>query len=133
MSLIDRRERGRSLDERDRSVESTSAEGNALSDVGKEEITFNFTFQCHLCGEGASGELWDPRANAEGDAELNRWLLAVQTDHASLQTGSLTEHATRDIHSYPFMPLLCQDLARESGSSSNIEQVCRSRDVLVLF
>lgn len=44
----------------------------------------------------------------------------------------LTKHTATDIHANPFVTLLRQDLARKTGSSSNIKQVRRPGNILVL-
>lgn len=126
----EKREKGRN--ERDSPVESSGSEGNPLSDIGEEKISFDFAFQCDLCG-------WNKKAGSaiEG-GERSAEAGAVDSRRAprarQLSSGvRLTQHASRDVHTHPLMPLFGQNLARETTPSPDVEQVGRSSNVLVLL
>lgn len=66
----ERRSERRASDERDGSVERSSAERNALTDIGKEEIALDFAFQSNLCRRKGQGQRFGLRLCAEKSSEL---------------------------------------------------------------
>lgn len=88
----------------DGTVENTGSVSHTLSCVLQKQVTFNFSFSCHVY--------------------IAQSVKAIAVG-ISAKTVIITQHGRSNVHADPNVSLFFQDLAAQSGSTADIQDVSR--------